>query len=374
MSMQSEPITAELDALPENPAFDEEVVGGNDEAENQRELTHSEYDSLEEAVMQTARGRTFLREHARRNRAVASDIVMRTLNDMQKQTQQQALKQPSEILSAELQNMSDAIAHTRRDIAAIKPKEGANNRIMAATEDLDAIVTATERATNDILAAAESIQDNCEKLRESNPDSELFDAIEEDITNIFLACSFQDITGQRTTKVVNALRYLEQRVGAMIQIWGSEQLRNGASEEYSASKLPDDHPEAGLLNGPQLEGQGVDQSDIDAMMNGTADGAPGSDADSDAGSSDDATADDPEDPTAGIDFDSVAATSDPEDPTAGIDFDSVAATSDPEDPTAGIDFDAVAAPAADDTDAIEGDLAGLSEEADADTIDAIFNS
>ena len=91
-------------------------------------------------------------------------------------------------------------------------------------------------------------------------------------------------------------------------------------------------------------------------MNGTADGAPGSDADSDAGSSDDATADDPEDPTAGIDFDSVAATSDPEDPTAGI------------------DFDAVAAPAADDTDAIEGYLAGLSEEADADTIDAIFNS
>ena len=77
MSMQSEPITAELDALPENPAFDEEPVfdheieSTDDELENRRELTHDEYDSLEEAVMQTARGRTFLREHARRNRAIA---------------------------------------------------------------------------------------------------------------------------------------------------------------------------------------------------------------------------------------------------------------------------------------------------------------
>ncbi|MBT3330672.1 MAG: hypothetical protein HOK21_23435 [Rhodospirillaceae bacterium] len=395
MSMQSEPITAELDALPENPAFDEEPVfdheieSTDDELENRRELTHDEYDSLEEAVMQTARGRTFLREHARRNRAIASDLVMRALDDMRSQPQQQDLKQPSEILSAELQNMSDAIAHTRRDIAAIKPKEGANNRIMAATEDLDAIVTATERATNDILAAAENIQENFEKLRESIPDSDLFDAIEEDITNIFLACSFQDITGQRTTKVVNALRYLEQRVGAMIQIWGSETLRNGALEEFSANNLPEDHPEAGLLNGPQMDGQGVAQADIDAMMNG------GSDLTADSNDDDAAAGLDPEDPTAGIDFDSVTTSmdddapvaADPEDPKAGIDFDSVARSLDDDAPDTfdglesgdgsgsdGLDEEIAELSALDDANPDEMDFSGLSEEADADTIDAIFNS
>ncbi len=385
MSISSEPITADLDELPDNPAFDEEVVNDEGNVENRRELTHSEYDDLEEAVMQTPRGRTFLREHAKRNRAVASDMVLRSLEDCRGYFQRHELAQPTEILSAELQSMSDAIANTRRDIAAIKPKEGANNRIMAATEDLDAIVTATERATNDILGAAERIQEACETIRENGGNDGLFESVEEDITNIFLACSFQDITGQRTTKVVNALRYLEKRVGAMVEIWGSNAMRNGRASEYG-SDLDDDHPESGLLNGPALEGQGVAQHDIDELLNV----AP---ADADEGGDIVETDDDPTDPTAGIEFDAVA------DPTEGVEFDTVS------DPTEGVDFDTVAAPACadepaemDDTTAAmdveaaavelempatedagddagdDMDYSGLSEEADANTIDAIFNS
>ena len=38
----------------------------------------------------------------------------------------------------------------------------------------------------------------------------------------YTACSFQDITGQRTEKVVNVLRFIEQRINAMIEIWGVE--------------------------------------------------------------------------------------------------------------------------------------------------------
>ncbi len=361
MSMNSEPITADPDEPFETSPLEDESVENCDDEENRRKLSHSEYDALEEAVMQTARGRTFLREHARRNRAVASDIVMRAMDECRVYFERNELKQPSEILSAELQNMSDAIAHTRRDIAAIKPKEGANNRIMAATEDLEAIVTATERATNDILAAAERIQESCGTLRENGGNSDLFDSLDEDITNIFLACSFQDITGQRTTKVVNALRYLEQRVGAMIEIWGSESLRNGALAEFALGD--DDHPEAGLLNGPALEGQGVGQDDIDELLNNVSD-------------ADEAGAEDT-DPTADIDFDGVAEATD------DVDFDAVE-TADADDAAAAIrDVDAAAAeldaPAPETAEAVEEaadevDYSNLSEEADADTIDAIFNS
>lgn len=378
MSMNSEPVTVDLDELAENPAFDEEVIDDEGNLENKRDLTHSEYDALEEAVMQTARGRTFLREHARRNRAVASDLVLRSLDECRAYFQRHELAQPSEILSAELQSMSDAIAHTRRDIAAIKPKEGANNRIMAATEDLDAIVTATERATNDILGAVERIQEAFESIREGDGNDDLFNSIEEDITNIFLACSFQDITGQRTTKVVNALRYLEKRVGAMIEIWGSEALRNGAKGEFS-SEMDDDHPEAGLLNGPAMEGQGVAQADIDQLMDAPATAADESadiveDDSGDAGDTADPTAD----PTADIDFDGVA------DPTEGVEFDAVAVPDSVDEPAeadeaaaAALDVEAAAAElemAATGDAADEADYAGLSKEADADTIDAIFNS
>ena len=331
MSMNSEAIEMDLDALQNDRALDE-VGFADDDAENRRELSHSEYDTLEEAVMQTARGRTFLREHARRNRAVASDLVMRALDDCRGYFQRQEMKQPADILAAELQDMSDAIKHTRRDIAAIRPKDGANNRIMAATEDLDAIVTATERATNDILSAAERIQETSEILRENGSEADLLDSLEEDITNIFLACSFQDITGQRTTKAVNALHYLEQRVGAMIEIWGSESLRHGEEGDFGPVTAADDHPESGLLNGPQLEGQGVDQADIDQLLNDDVEQIKSeAEADGDTG-----------DPTGGIEFDAVPAAT-----ANGADD---------------LDFDG------------EDDFSGLSEEADADTIDAIFNS
>ncbi|MDP6344895.1 MAG: protein phosphatase CheZ, partial [Alphaproteobacteria bacterium] len=81
--------------------------------------------------------------------------------------------------------------------------------------------------------------------------------------NIFLACSFQDITGQRITKVVNALHCLEQRVGAMIEIWGSESLRHASKKTATSDH---DDPEAGLLDGPQLAGRGVDQDEIDRLL------------------------------------------------------------------------------------------------------------
>ena len=378
MSLNSEPIAMDLEALSDQLAFDEDPAGIDDPVENQPELSNSEYDALEEAVMQTARGRTFLREHAQRNRAVASDLVMRAMEDCQEYFKRQELKAPSDILSAELQNMSDAIRHTRRDIAAIKPAEGANNRIMAATEDLDAIVTSTERATNDILAAAERIQDCCAALRDKDADGEICDAVEEDITNIFLACSFQDLTGQRTTKVVNALHYLEQRVGAMIQIWGSETLRNAAADEFDPN-LEHSDDEAGLLNGPQLEGQGVAQGDIDQMLLLDADPA-----DTDV-QTEDVTVDGA-DPTEGIEFDAPATLSaettaedqlmdgDIPDPTEGVEFDAP----DPAPLEPAIEAPALeteAAPAAADagTDLDEEEFSGDSEVMDNDSIDAMFD-
>ena len=80
------------------------------------------------------------------------------------------------------------------------------------------------------------------------------------------ACSFQDITGQRTTKVVNTLRYIEQRVNTMIEIWGVDRdVLSSADASTSHRKMNDDHPDAHLLNGPAL-GDGVDQATIDALF------------------------------------------------------------------------------------------------------------
>jgi hypothetical protein len=101
------------------------------------------------------------------------------------------------------------------------------------------------------------------KLRRNGADPEVCSEIESEVSNIFTACSFQDITGQRTSKVVNALRYIEQRVNAMIAIWDVEGVKPSTDvPDAFADKRPDAH----LLNGPALEGHGVSQSDVDALF------------------------------------------------------------------------------------------------------------
>ena len=42
--------------------------------------------------------------------------------------------------------------------------------------------------------------------------------------DVFEACSFQDITGQRITKVVKSVTYVEDRVNALIEFWGKDEI------------------------------------------------------------------------------------------------------------------------------------------------------
>ena len=225
-------------------------------------LIPEEFEALEEAVMETARGRAFLKEHARRNRVVGSDVFLRAVGEIREVMTRQRPEGSLDILQAELEEMRTSILRTRQEITEIKPEDASNDRIMAATGELDAIVTATERATTEILGAAERLQEIGAKLREGGADAAACDEINTYVTNIFLACSFQDITGQRITKVINVLRYIEQRVNAMIEIWGVEGAKPSRANAESMEKRPD----ADLLKGPQLDGAGIGQDYVDRIL------------------------------------------------------------------------------------------------------------
>ncbi len=183
-----------------------------------------------------------------------------------------------DILKGELEEMRASILKALQEIGAMKPEDAANNRILAATAELGAIVTATERATNSILGAAEGLQEAGDKLREGGADADACDEIDTHATNIFLACSFQDITGQQTTKVIDVLRYIEQRVNAMIENWGVE----GAIPSKANFESMDKRPDADLLRGPQLEGAGVSQEDVDRILDSDFGKAPAPAVDADS--------------------------------------------------------------------------------------------
>lgn len=152
-----------------------------------------------------------------------------------------------------VRRMADDLATLRREIAGLRPDLVSSEHVPAATDELDAVVGEAERATGEILDAAEAIEAAVTGLPETAQA-----AVADAVTRIYQACSFQDITGQRIQKVVVTLKSIEETVGAMVTV-----LDGGRA----AKKQPlDTRPDAGLLNGPQLAGKGHSQAEIDALF------------------------------------------------------------------------------------------------------------
>lgn len=130
---------------------------------------------------------------------------------------------------------------------------------------LGAIIETTESATNTILKAAESIEENTAKLREEEGPEKvgtLCDGISGQATEIMQACAFQDITGQRVSKIISSLEFVEERVNGMVDIWGREIIEE-LSAKAKDTGIDSDEP---VLEGPQLTGDGISQEEIDALF------------------------------------------------------------------------------------------------------------
>lgn len=167
------------------------------------------------------------------------------------------------LLRGQLHDLRSSIDKTKQEIAAVRQPGATDDRLLTAALELDAIVQATEHATHNILSAAEDIDDRVEKLKERVGDVAALEILQEISTlvvKIFENCNFQDITGQRTSKVVKTLNYIEQRVMTMIDIWGAEEFKDIKVAQEKR------HGDAALLEGPQFENQGVSQADIDALF------------------------------------------------------------------------------------------------------------
>jgi chemotaxis protein CheZ len=232
-------------------------------------LDAAEFDMIHEAVQETFRGRWFLAEYARRMRSADTLAVLSALERMEarlsagKPQAQAAVAAPApatgyDRLKLDIMDMAEAIARTKVEIAGMRPPGEEQGRIAEASVELDAIVTTTATATSDILAAAEQVQEIAWTLREQGFEGEVCDILDAKATDIYTACSFQDLTGQRTRKVIGLLADLEGRIDAMVDIWSGGEPAPAAEKPARADRH--------LLNGPALPGQGLDQGDVDTVM------------------------------------------------------------------------------------------------------------
>jgi len=166
---------------------------------------------------------------------------------------------------SDIEALARYINTARAEIAELRPDDINAEHIPAATDELTAIVGSTEQATNTIFEAVESI----ESLTDRMP-AEVAEQVSAAVTSIFEACGFQDITGQRITKVVTALQKVEDRVDDLLYAFGDD-IKPGERAERPEKKATAPsgapaRPDEDLMNGPQLPEEAISQDDIDALF------------------------------------------------------------------------------------------------------------
>ena len=171
----------------------------------------------------------------------------------------------------EIAQMVRSIGRAKTEIAAIKNPVMGRDEMEKASLQLEEITKQTETATNEIMSAADEVEQLLKKIHShtvEDPDvAPLIDLAGERLIAIIEACAFQDLTGQRVTQVVKTLRYIESRVLAMIDIWGLEAFKDvDIPDESGSDEAGEVNEEDELLNGPALGGQGLSQADIDALF------------------------------------------------------------------------------------------------------------
>ncbi len=169
--------------------------------------------------------------------------------------------------SEEFSVIAGYIAKAKDEIREMRPHDISQERIPTAGAELEAITRDTENATHNIMNSAEAMMGF--SIDQFGGDAGAYKAaVDDEVMKIFEACSFQDITGQRVSKVVNVLKQIEERVGKLANTLGVD---DSAPQEMTAEEK---RRHDLLLNGPAIGGPETKQDAIDAMFDTGFDEAP----------------------------------------------------------------------------------------------------
>lgn len=163
----------------------------------------------------------------------------------------------------QLAALASYIANAKKEIASIRADAISGEYIPTATDQLDEVVGATEEATNKIMDCCDAIS-----TLAGQQEGDMQNALMAEVTKIYEACNFQDITGQRITKVVRTLKHIEAQVAGLLKALDDAGFRidfaEGPDSSLQLSKATD--TEKHLLNGPQSVDEAIKQDDIDKLF------------------------------------------------------------------------------------------------------------
>ncbi|MBE9503915.1 MAG: protein phosphatase CheZ [Proteobacteria bacterium] len=196
-------------------------------------------------------------------------------------------------LYGDLGELAKFINETKKSLLQFDAAEITDKDLPEASDQLTSIVEATEEATNKILTDTEELLEaqgriakvvdavKAIKVNKNTKGSESRDfAVTElkeisDLANaklmdIMSACNFQDLTGQRIQKIIQLVKRIESKLMMIILSFNIKLQEKADSvdeskinkEKEMLAKLEQEE-----LKGPQKKGEGVNQSDVDDLLN-----------------------------------------------------------------------------------------------------------
>lgn len=167
----------------------------------------------------------------------------------------------SQLIDTSMNELANKLEMAKVELAGIRHPRANEDQLALAMFELDEIISATQAATAGILSAAEKIMDVVARGPDARITSEEAENLVNEITRIFEACNFQDLTGQRVTKVVDTFLKIEDHMNAIIRNLGKDSFDHiPVGEERHASR------DGTVLTGPAAEKHGTSQNEIDALF------------------------------------------------------------------------------------------------------------
>ncbi|HYG87613.1 MAG TPA: protein phosphatase CheZ [Azospirillum sp.] len=168
-------------------------------------------------------------------------------------------------IQTEIADISGRIKATKIEMAALRHPLAGDDKFVQASQELSAVVSSTEAATNTIMGCAEELEEIVGELKAASEgyQKDRLNDMHEVIVRIYEACNFQDLTGQRITKVVRALGFIEERIESMMNLWNRREFE-AMPLPPSVTKMDGDLE----LHGPSEEtiSGNISQADIDALF------------------------------------------------------------------------------------------------------------
>lgn len=165
---------------------------------------------------------------------------------------------PNAEMESELRRIAEYIVALRSEIAVLQANEIHTRKIPAAGQQLAAVVSSTEGATHEIMTIAESVL-----AADASDPAAYKELVDREMMALFEACAFQDLTGQRISRVVKTLEQIEARVARFASYTG---IKDQAGHANSAEEQDAERKKKLLLHGPVGEDQGNSQPAIDQLL------------------------------------------------------------------------------------------------------------